>query len=104
VVVGLGGGIDVTVTVGDVAVGLGAVTVPVGSSSGLTVRRSVVVDGSVVAATGMAPPPGTATQPPTVASPTTVAPTARTRDIGRRDCTPLGNTSRRRCGGDARKQ
>jgi len=38
----------VTVTVGDVAVGLGAglgaVTVPVGSSSGLTVRGSVVVE------------------------------------------------------------
>ena len=78
-------------TSGGVADGPGAVTVPVGSSSGLMARvgaESSVAD--VAAATGMAPPPGTVTHPATVTRPRTAAPSASVRDSRGR-----GRTTRR---------
>jgi hypothetical protein len=85
------GGTLVTVSVSGtrVTVSVGAVTVPVGSSRGLTDRVHSV--GEVVAtATGTAPPPGTATHPLRAIRPATTVP-ATTIHEGR----GRGSTTRR---------
>jgi hypothetical protein len=81
-------GTDVTVTVGGAVLvvlvdgldELEEVTDPVGSSSGLTARRSAVAD--VAAATGASPPPGVVVHAATPASPATAIARANAR-VGR---------------------